>query len=421
MNTSRCRRVLLLYATTGYQAEDFLAAARKLDLEIVVGTDRCHQLEDPWGDGALPLRFEDPEVSVRTIIEESKKAPFSAIVPIGDRPTLIAALAAHALGLLHNHPEAVRACRNKFLSRKSFEAAGLRVPEYSCHPFTTDSREIALKTRYPCVLKPLALGASRGVIRADDVGEFVAAFQRLRALLETPEIRAMKDQANGKILVEGYIEGQEVALEGVMDRGRLRPLAIFDKPDPLDGPFFEETIYVTPSRLDEGLQKEIVRIAERAAQGVGLVHGPIHAEMRVNGDGPWILEVAARSIGGLCSRTLRFACGLSLEELILRHSLGFGIESDRLEGGASGVMMIPIPMGGILQRVEGLDEARAMEGVEEVVITAKNRQILVPLPEGASYLGFVFARDPSPERVEEVLRRAHRAFRFTITPGLLVG
>ncbi|MBI2882018.1 MAG: ATP-grasp domain-containing protein [Candidatus Tectomicrobia bacterium] len=414
------RRVLLLYATTGYQAEDFLRAACGLGVETLIGTDRCHRLDDPWRDGAIALRFEDAKASLRTIVEEAGKAPIDAIVPVGDRPTVVAALAAQALGLPHNPPEAARACRNKFLSRCLLREAGLRVPAFSCHQLGADPREVARETRYPCVLKPLALSGSRGVIRADDEREFVAAFQRLKALLQTPGILALREEANEKILVEGFIEGREVVLEGLLDRGRLRTLALFDKPDPLDGPFFEETLYVTPSRLEGGTQEEVARGAEEAARSLGLFQGPIHAELRVNAEGPFVVEVAARSIGGICSRALRFACGRSLEELILRHSLGLEIESSGLEGGASGVMMIPIPRGGILQRVEGLDEAKRIPGVEDVVITAKNRQVLVPLPEGASYLGFIFARDGSPERVERALRRAHQALRFAVTPDLTV-
>ena len=418
--STRPPRVLLLYTTTGYQAEDFLKAARRLEIETLIGTDRCHVLEDPWADGAIPLRFEDPEAAVRSIIEAAERAPLDAIVPIGDRPTWVAALAAQALGLVHNPPGAVASSRNKLRSRRAFQAAGLRAPAFSSHPITVDPRKAGLGAPYPCVLKPLALGASRGVIRANDPEEFEAAFRRVAALLTKPEIRAMRDEANGRILVEGFIEGREAALEGLMERGRLRPLALFDKPDPMDGPFFEETIYVTPSRLDKSVQDEIVRTAEAAARSVGLLHGPVHAEMRVNAEGVWILEVAARPIGGLCSRALKFAGGLALEEVILRHSLGLKIESDALEGGASGVMMIPIPEGGILHRVDGLEEARGIDGVEEVTLTAKIREILVPLPEGSSYLGFIFARGPSPERTEESLRKAHRALRFSITPGMVL-
>jgi biotin carboxylase len=412
------KRLLLLFSTTGYEADDFVAAARKLGVAYVFGTDRCHVMEDPWQDGAIPLRFEDPEGGARAILEYARTTPIHAIVAVGDRPTLTGALACQALGLPHNPPEAAEAARNKFTGRQRFQAAGLPVPPFARFAIDQDPREALCHARFPCVLKPLALSASRGVIRADDPDEFVAAFRRIAALLRTPEIRVLREEAHDWILVEGFIEGREVALEGILDRGRLRPLALFDKPDPLDGPFFEETIYVTPSRLDQEVQAKIVQATERAAQALGLTHGPIHAELRVGSAGPWILEVAARSIGGLCSRVLRFGTGMSLEELVIRHAFGMDIGPFEREGCAAGVMMIPIPQAGIYRRVEGVEEALRTPGIEEITVSAKEGQKILPLPEGSSYLGFIFARGSSPQQVEDALRRAHKQLRFEIAPSL---
>jgi biotin carboxylase len=412
------RRLLLLFSTTGYQAEDFLAAAGKVGVACVFGSDRCHVMEDPWQDGALPLRFEDPEGSARTILEYARRTPVHAVVAVGDRPTVTAALASRALGLPHNPAEAAEIARNKFLSRQRLQNAGLPVPPFTRFGIDRDPRDVVKQVPFPCVLKPLALSASRGVIRADDPQEFVDAFHRIAALLRTPEIRVLREAAHDWILVEGFIDGREVALEGLLDRGRLRPLALFDKPDPLDGPYFEETIYVTPSRLEAAVQEQILEATRRAAAALGLVHGPIHAELRVGRAGPWILEVAARAIGGLCSRVLRFGTGISLEELIIRHALGMEIGLFQREGPAAGVMMIPIPHAGIYRGVGGLEEARRVPGITEVTISAKEGQKMVPLPEGSSYLGFVFARAASPQQVEDALRQAHKCLRFDIIPSL---
>ncbi len=417
--SERERRLLLLFTTTGYNGRDFAEAARKLGVATVLGTDRCHVLEDPWGDGALPVRFEDPEWAVHEIVEFARANPIHAIIPVGDRPTVVAALASKALGLRHNPPEATAAARNKFRARELFRAADARVPHFTRFPIDQDPRTAAAAVPFPCVLKPLCLSASRGVIRADGPAQFVAAFERIRALLLTPEIRMMQDEGADWIQVEEFIEGGEVALEGLLDGGRLHPLALFDKPDPLDGPFFEESLYVTPSRLPERVQAEILRETERAAAALGLVHGPVHAELRLNDAGPWVLEVAARAIGGLCSRALRFGLGMSLEELIIRHALGMEIAPVREEA-AAGVMMIPIPRKGVLKAVEGEAEARQVPGIEDVVITAKLDQDLVPLPEGSSYLGFIFARASSPQAVEAALRKAHQQLRFEIAPSLPV-
>ncbi len=417
---TRGRRVLLLCTTTGYQTRAFAEAAAGAGVEVVYGTDRCKVLEDPWGDGALALRFEDARRSADVIVDYARANPLDGVVAVGDRPTPTAAWACQALGFLHNSPEATEACRDKYQSRERLRAAGLRVPTFRRFQVDDDPRTIAREVEFPCVLKPLALSASRGVIRADTREEFVAAFERIRALLRSREVQVLREETSNFIQVERFIPGREVALEGLLDRGRLKVLALFDKPDPLDGPFFEETLYVTPSRLPAETQKEIVAAVGQACKALGLSHGPLHAELRLNREGPWVLEVAARSIGGLCSRALRFEGGTSLEELIIRQALGEDVSGSAREGVAAGVMMIPIAQAGIYEGVEGVRAAEETPGVEEVIITAKAEQKLVPLPEGASYLGFIFARAASPELVEGALRAAHAKLRFRIRTELPV-
>jgi biotin carboxylase len=420
---------LLLCTTTGYQAQSFADAASKLGLETVFGTDRCHVLDDPWGDSAIPLRFENPEENARKIVEVARERPFAAIVQIGDRATETAALASKALGLLNHPPAAAEACRDKYLARGRLRAAGLKVPDYVRVPLDSDPRQLlatgAIKMDVPRVLKPLALSGSRGVIRADTPEEFVRAFERIRALLKSPEVGVLREETSNFIQVETYIEGVEIAVEAIVDRGRLRVLAIFDKPDPLTGPFFEETIYVTPSRLAHETQQRVLETLAESVAALGLYHGPVHTELRINAADIWVMEVAARSIGGLCSRALRFEIPLvdknvSLEELLIRLMLGLDVSRIYREDAASGVMMIPIPEAGFYQETQGVDEARVVDAIEDIVITAKESQKLVPLPERASYLGFIFARGASPELVESALRRAHEKLRFVISPALPV-
>jgi biotin carboxylase len=290
---------MLLFTTTGYEAREFVQAAQQLGVDTVLGSDRCHVLDDPWQDGALPLRFERPQEAAQRIVDYAHSQPLDAILPIGDAPVLTAALANQALHFQHHAPRAVAASRNKFRMRQLLRDAGLRVPWFACFPMQADPRVLQHEVPYPCVLKPLALSASRGVMRANTPEEFVQAFWRLRALLETPAIRLQHDAVHDAILVERFIPGFEVALEGLLTAGRMQVLALFDKPDPLDGPFFEETLYITPSRLKSATQDAITRCTEQAAHALGLIHGPLHAELRINQAGPWILEVAARAIGGL--------------------------------------------------------------------------------------------------------------------------
>lgn len=408
-------RLLLVAATTGYQTRSFTAAARRLGIEVILATDRCHILEDPWRDSAIPVRFEDPEIAAQTLAESA----IDGIVAVADRPTLVAALTASRLGLPYHSPHAVAACRDKHQMRRLFGAAGLLVPENFRVALNCDPREIAGNVDFPCVLKPLGLSASRGVIRANDANEFVAAFDRIRRILGQAEIRQFHEEWNEAIQIEQYIEGREFALEGLMTQGALEVLAIFDKPDPLEGPFFEETIYVTPSRERGEIQAAIADTARQAVRALELHHGPVHAEMRVNARGVYMLEVAARPIGGLCARGLRFTGGLTLEEVVILHAIGKAPPGGlKLSPPALGIMMIPVPRAGVYESVSGIEDALRTDGVDEVAITAKPGQKLAPLPEGASYTGFIFAGGDDAAAVENSLRTAHSRLKFEILATL---
>lgn len=406
------KRLLLIGATTGYQTRAFAEAAERLGYGLTLATDRCHVLDDPWGDGATALRFEDPEGAAGAL---ARQTSVDGIVALGDRPAYIAALAARRMGIRYNSPESVAACRNKFLARERFRAAGLPVPEFHRVALEEGSERAAGSARYPCVLKPLGLSASRGVIRANDAGEFAAAFRRIEKILADPDIARLHEDQDRFLQVEEFIEGREFAVEGILTDGRLRVLALFDKPAPLDGPFFEETTYTTPSREDQSTRGAIIQTTQCAVRALGLTDGPIHAEMRMNARGVWMLEVAARPIGGLCARVLP-----GLEDLILRHAAGDDPGELAMPAPASGVMMIPIPRAGIYVDVEGIEEARRQRGIEDVIITAKQGQKLTPLPEGASYLGFIFAREETALAAETVLRQAHALLRFEIATALTI-
>jgi biotin carboxylase len=338
----------------------------------------------------------------------------AAIVGVDDETTVIAAKASQALGLPHNAPESVEATGNKHRFRARLANSGLLAPRFTLIPVGGDLARAARDSFYPAVLKPLALSASRGVIRADDPAQFAAAFRRISAILEQADIRG---EAASHILVEEYVPGDEVALEGLLDDGRLTVLALFDKPDPLQGPYFEETIYVTPSRLPSHVQDAIAATVTGAVAALGLREGPIHAEMRINDQGVWLIEVAARSIGGLCSRALHFGAGGRLEDLILRQAVGLPVPISDLDRPATGVMMIPIPGAGVLRRVDGIEAARALADIDDVTISIPLGETLVPVPEGNRYLGFIFAGGDTPEAVEAALRAAYAELEFTIEAG----
>lgn len=437
-------RLLLLLPATTYRGEAFLEAAHRLKLEVTVGSDRPGpDLARPAQD-LLQLDFRDPEQAAQTVRGYATQAPIHAVIGVDDTTALAAAVIAAALGLPRNPVASVAAARNKFLMRELLSLHGVPVPGYarfSVDSIDEDPESLLSRVRFPCVVKPLVLSASCGVIRANGAEEFMRAFRRVAALLarlgpataprretkpatksatksggggETPQ----EEDPGRQILVEDYVPGREVALEGLLTDGALRLLALFDKPDPLEGPFFEETIYVTPSRLPPGVQKDLETCAARATLALGLREGPVHGELRVNEQGIRVIEMAARSIGGRCSQTLRFAAGMSLEELILRQALRLPLPELAEAPRPAGVMMLPIPRAGVLREVRGQAAAGAVPGIESVEITAQVGEELIPLPEGTRYLGFLVARGATPEAVERALREAHRRLEFVIADRL---
>ncbi len=416
--------LLLLVPTTSYRLDDFRAAAGRLGVPLLIGSDRCHQIEDTFGAEAdlLSLDYRRPTRAAEQIAEAARTRPIRGIVPASDATAVIAALAAERLGLPFNPPAAARRAGDKHASRTALRDAGVPVPRFSLHALAEDPGLAAAAAPYPCVLKPLVFSASRGVIRADEPEGFVRAWRRIERLLHATraERRERDEEGAGKLLVEAFVPGAEVAVEGLLRDGRLEILALFDKPDPLDGPFFEETLYVTPSRHPPAVQAEVARITAAGVRALGLLGGPVHAELRLSAAGPVVIEIAARSIGGLCSRTLRFGAGLTLEEVLVAHAVGLPLEGVRREARAAGVMMLPIPRRGVLRGVSGVEAARAVPGVEDVVITVPEGHEVVPLPEGDSYLGFLFAKGERPEDVERSLREGHRRLSFDLRAPLPV-
>jgi len=419
------KRVLLVATTIGYQIRSFGDAARKLGVRLMFVSDRCERLDDPWRDQAIAVRFHDEDQSVESVVAACANAVPDGVIAVGDRPAVVAARLARAFGLSWHPPDSARISRNKLFARRAFKSAGLPTPWFKSVSIDEDVRSRAVGFPYPAVVKPLALSGSRGVMRVDNADQCVEALGRLRRLLESADVLIERDHVHRRALVESFISGPEYAVEGILEHGRFHPLAIFDKPDPLDGPFFEETIYLAPSLAAGDVQQRILECVADGARAIGLHHGPVHAECRVSGSTVYLLEIAARPIGGLCSRSLRFVKDetdepVTLEEVVLRHALGERVDAYRRECLASGVMMIPIAKRGIFRSAEGVDSARGVPGVEDVRITAKPGALVVPLPEGRSYLGFIFARGSGPGSVERSLRDAHGRLHFVLDRELTV-
>ena len=407
-------RVLLLLPTTTYRTADFLAAARRLELDVVVAAEEESAVEALNPDGLLTLDFRDPADCARRVAAFAARRPIAAAVGVDERTVVAAAAISAALGLPSNPPGAAVAAWHKPTMRRRLAAAGVRQPGHRVFARDDDPAEVARAVQFPCVVKPTFLAASRGVIRADSFAGLVDAWTRLGRLLRRADVERSGGKLAREVLVEDFVPGREFALEGLLRDGRLEVLALFDKPDPLDGPFFEETIYVTPSRLPRQDQDAIREVVARGASALGLAEGPVHAEVRLSPEGPSVIELAARTIGGLCARTLRFGTGLSLEELVLRAALRLPLPSVERERCAAGVLMIPIPGAGVLESVGGIESARAVPGVVDVAISAHPGERLVPLPEGSRYLGFVFSRGEEPAAAEAALREAHRLLEIRV-------
>jgi biotin carboxylase len=395
---------------SSYRTAPFVAAAQRLGVEVMIAAQGETSVVTSLVRG-LHVNLHDRTGAMATILSEAAVAPFAAVIGTDDATTELAAEVAQRLGLPHNPPAAVRIARRKDAARARLAAAGVPVPAHWCLDLRRPLTDQLTPISYPCVLKPVALSASRGVIRANDRGELLAAVARIERIL-----REESGAERHLILVERFIPGAEVAIEGMLRAGTLDILAVFDKPDPLDGPFFEETYYITPARLSAAVQRQLHAAIAQACVAYGLREGPIHAECRINVDGVWILEVAARTIGGLCARLLRFGTGYGLEELVLAHALGRALPATAEQPAAGGVLMIPIEQGGILRRVEGIGAAQRVPYIEEVHIEVNEGNELVPLPEGASYLGFIFARAPTPQQAEAALRAAHACLNVVVAP-----
>lgn len=408
------KRIFVIIPTTSYRAHDFIKAASQLDVEVVIGSERRQALSKLLPDTSLALNLQSLKSSVEKIKELSQKKPLDAIIGVDEETVILAAMASEELGLLYNGVSSVKATRNKHLMRQKFSQAGLLNPNFQVCSIRNDPKTLADEIRYPCVLKPTFLSASQGVIRVDSLNEFIDAFKQIKEIITDPSNKRKSLEKKNQILMEDYIPGFEVAVEGILINGEFKLLAIFDKPDPLEGPYFIETIYITPSRYPQKVQSEILKTMDDAIKAVGLTNGPIHAEMRINKNGIWILEIAARSIGGICSRALKLNNGISLEELILRHAIGEDIKYIDREKNAAGVMMMPVLKVGILKEVKNIELAKKVAGIENIVITIASEQKLQPLPTGAKYLGFIFARGKTPEMVEAAIREAYNKIEVVV-------
>ena len=402
-------RLLLLLPAAGYANQDFIEAADRLGIELVTCADYCHRLAPGWGlPPLMSVPFDRPVIAATQVLTALTQ-PVDAVLAVDDHGVALAAQLRVALKLPGNPPEAVVQLTDKLHFRQLQQHAGLLHPDFvAVH---ADDTHAALTLGFPLVVKARRLNASRGVVRVNNAEQLSRAIKQVQRI----QTRIQRDAPTLGVLIERFIPGVEVALDGVLTHGTLHVLAVFDKPDPLDGPYFEETLYITPSRLPDATQAELMAAVQQACDAAGITEGVIHAEARINEAGVWLLEIAPRGIGGLCGRMLTSTLGMDSAEVVLRHAAGLPLPS-RTHAEAAGVMMIPIPVSGMLRGVDGVEEARALPHITGIEITAHPGQLLAPPPEGAAYLGFIFSRAHSPAAAEAALRTAHAVLTVRIQP-----
>ena len=408
-------RLLLIAPPNSYRTVSYLESARRQGVDVLVASEGEHSLVGAIAAG-LHVDLDAPE-ALDLLLQANLERPFNGVVATDDTTVELGSRIARALKLPHNPPQAAQYSHRKDLSRQVLQAAGVQVPDFRVLNLNKVIAPQLDGLQLPCVVKPLSLSASRGVMRADTQQQVQSACRRIQSILAAEAI--VDDYVSSHVLVESFIDGPEVALEGLLHRGELDVLAIFDKPDPLEGPFFEETYYITPSRHSAAVQQEIIQCVRDACNGLGLCEGAVHAEVRIGKSGCAIIEVAARTIGGECARLLGFGTGHSLEDLVIAHAVGRPLAIKR-SSDAAGVLMIPITKAGSLRRIEGITRARAVPFIEDILINIRDGYELVPLPEGSSYLGFMFACAPEPEQVEVALRKAHAELNIVVAPIMKV-
>ena len=408
-------RVLVIAPHGSYRTASYIQAANKLNIDVLIASQGKHSIVSDYVQG-LHIDFQDEKNAIETVLSEAKNRSFAGIIGTDDATIELAARIAKKLNLPHNDPEAVKVAQRKDLSRLKLLDSQLKLPKFNLLTTQLALSEQNISVTFPAVVKPVALSASRGVIRVNDEQELAQAIARIKTMLANEQ--HIEASVRETLLLEEFIPGQEVAIEAMLHNGELEILTIFDKPDPLNGPYFEETYYLTPTSFPVETQQAIKQTVTTACAAYGLTEGPMHAECRINELGVWLLEVAARTIGGMCGRLLSLGTGYSLEELVLLHAMGERTEIRALNENAKGlgVLMIPIPKAGVLKRVEGLLEAQRIPFITEVSIEVREGYELIPLPEGSSYLGFIFSQAPTVAEAEQALRDAHDCLNIVIAP-----
>lgn len=392
------KKLLVILPANTYRAQRFLEAARKLGVDVFIATDSDFSPPDPSNSVIDGISFCDPKEAGRQIADIIRHQGPMSVLAVDEAAVEVAEWTRVALGLIDHPNSGILATRDKRELRQRLRENNISQPK------TFDILELEQgrgEIPFPVVVKPSKGSGSIGVTKAQNQQELT------KSLITVQDVIAKMTISNQCIVVEEYIPGVEFAVDILVTDGKLHVLVIFEKPDPLVGPFFAETIYVTPPHLTDSQLEALHSVIQKCIRALSINNGPLHLELRLTSANDWVpIDIASRSIGGNCSNALAFASNTSLEELIIQNALGLEVINTQRERRASGVYMIPAETLGTLVAVHGVEAALKVRFVEDIQITVKPGTKTVPLPFDNQYLGFIFAKAPGAKTVEKALRTA---------------
>lgn len=394
------RQILFVKGSRACVREESLTAARQLGLRPTT------------------VAVQPPEQAIEQALRLHEQTSIGAVLGYEEDATLTVAHIAAALGLPAHPVAAAEAALDKPMMKQRFAAAGIPAADFIVAADEDEAVAWAEAGGYPVVVKPCRGSASQGVIRANDEHTLRQAYRRLRRIIRDHELDNGGRPPSAH-LVERYLPGSELSCELLLQYGAPEVITEFGKPLPLTGPYFEESIYLTPPALGAALRREVHELSMAAAKALGFYHGPAHCEIRLTPDGPKVLEIAGRLLGGACAGSFRDRLGEDLDALLLRSALGerITLPAPADDAPTVGALMIPVPGEGRVVAVRGDDGARRVPGVRDVSLQTEPGEIVVPFPEQACYaVGFVSASGPDEAAVVGSLGQAAAQISLELTP-----
>ncbi len=383
------KKLLLVIPENSYKSNDFVVAAEKLGIDFLIITD-SEQVSSKFSDTVIINKF-DAELNKNNL---KKLKDVTHVLPVDHSALKFSGYLVDLLEVKGNKLESINLSMNKYESRKIFNSL-LDIKVNNEIIKNIDDVNTFINKNGTSVLKPIYGTASKSVLKINNVEKNKEQIEKL-----------MQDCFDQDLVIEEYIDGKEYALEGTIINSELKKIVIFDKPVEYKHPYFEESIYITPSELSSEAEKRVVSIVDKACKKIGLEDGPVHVEFKINENQIFIIEINPRMIGGLCSRCLSFGLfKVSLEEIILHAFMNNELKNIELLNNYVGVLMIPTPKSGKFISINK-EELENIPNISNVEITVPEGSDLLEPPYGDKYLGFAFSQGIDKKTVNESLLTA---------------